>query len=173
VNRRETIKKLMTASGVIVSLPVWARSWSISSLGSYPPLLQDQRSTLAGVVETIIPTGNGIGALSVGVDKFVAKVIDKCYEPAVASNVSKQLESLNASSLSAHSKPFADCDQSQRETILLKYANSVNKDEKDFFNLVKAETIRGFNTSKEVMTKYLGYKIAPGHYYGCVDVKAS
>ena len=47
-----------------------------------------------------------------------------------------------------------------------------NKDEKDFFDLMKTETIRGFNTSQKVMENYLGYKIAPGHYYGCINVKA-
>jgi hypothetical protein len=54
----------------------------------------------------------------------------------------------------------------------LKFSVSENKNEKDFFDLMKAETIRGFNTSREVMLKYLNYKIQPGHYYGCVDVNA-
>ena len=47
---------------------------------------------------------------------------------------------------------------------------SKDKDEKDFFLLVKTETIRGFNTSQKVMEDYLGYKIAPGHYKGCITV---
>ena len=38
---------------------------------------------------------------------------------------------------------------------------------------MKSETIRGFNTSQKVMQEYLGYKVAPGHYYGSVDVKAA
>jgi hypothetical protein len=54
----------------------------------------------------------------------------------------------------------------------MKIAASENKDDKDFFDLMKSETIRGFSTSKEVMTKYLKYKVAPGHYHGCVDVKS-
>jgi len=37
---------------------------------------------------------------------------------------------------------------------------------------MKSETIRGFNTSKEVMVGYHKFKLAPGHFYGCVDVKA-
>ena len=51
--------------------------------------------------------------------------------------------------------------------------SSENKAGQDFFNLMKSETIRGFNTSQKVMQEYLGYKIAPGHYYGCIDVKTS
>ena len=57
-------------------------------------------------------------------------------------------------------------------SLLLKLSASENKPEKDFFALIKSETINGFNTSKEVMTKYFNYKVAPGHYYGCIDVKA-
>jgi hypothetical protein len=37
---------------------------------------------------------------------------------------------------------------------------------------MKSETIRGFNTSQEVMQDYLHYQVAPGHYYGCIDIKA-
>jgi hypothetical protein len=58
-------------------------------------------------------------------------------------------------------------------TITVKTFHSTNKAEKDFFDLIKSETIRGFNTSQKVMQEYLGYKVAPGHYYGSVDVKAT
>ena len=38
---------------------------------------------------------------------------------------------------------------------------------------MKSETIRGFNTSQQVMEKYLHYKVAPGHYHGCVNVNTN
>ena len=62
--------------------------------------------------------------------------------------------------------------KTQRQELLLKFSVSEKKSEKDFFDLVKSETIRGFSTSKEVMLGYLDYKVVPGHYYGCVDVTA-
>ena len=37
--------------------------------------------------DTIIPAGDSIGALSVGVDKFLQKLIDKCYDSKVQENV--------------------------------------------------------------------------------------
>ncbi|HET6543922.1 MAG TPA: gluconate 2-dehydrogenase subunit 3 family protein, partial [Chryseolinea sp.] len=67
---------------------------------------------------------------------------------------------------------FASCDQTQRQALLTKFSRSEDKNEKDFFTLMKSETIRGFNTSREVMLQYLNYKILPGHYHGCVDVNA-
>jgi len=173
MNRRESLKKLMAASGTLIALPSWAGEWHVSDLGNYHTSFSFQeQSTLAAVADTIIPAGNSIGALSVGVDKFLQKLIDKCYEKEIQENVKTQLAALDATAQSANGKPFANCDQQQREALLLKFSASENRAEKDFFTLLKQETIRGFNTSREVMVPYLKYKPVPGHYYGCVDVKA-
>jgi hypothetical protein len=132
-----------------------------------------EQKILAGITDTIIPAGNSIGALSVGVDKFLQKLIDDCYEKDVQDNVKTQLKALEDSANAINKKSFADCTQKQRQELLLKLSASQKKEEKDFFDLVKSETIRGFNTSQKVMQEYLGYKVAPGHYYGTVDVKAA
>lgn len=172
MNRRDTIKLLAT-SGALLSLPTWANGWRRESIDTFvSSFAQEQQTMLASVADTIIPQGDGIGALSVRVDKFLEKLFDRCYEKEVGDNIKKQLEALDAAALKEHGKGFRACDQQQRELLLGRFATSEVKQEKDFFNLVKSETIRGFNTSKEVMTKYFNYKIAPGHYYGCVDVKA-
>jgi hypothetical protein len=172
MNRRLAIKNLMAVSGGMVALPAWAREWSAGGLEHTSSFSATEQQLLTSVTDTIIPAGNSIGALSVGVDKFLQKLIDDCYEKEVCDNVKKQLLALDAAAQSAHGRSFAACDQLQRETLLLKWSASANKPEKDFFTLMKNETIRGFNTSKEVMTKYLKYQVAPGHYYGCVPVKA-
>ena len=80
---------------------------------------------------------------------------------------------MEGSAKATNKKSYADCTQVQREELLLKFSTSAKKEEKDFFDLIKSETIRGFNTSQKVMEEYLGYKVAPGHYYGSIDVKAA
>ena len=171
MNRRDTLKKLILTSGGLITLPAWANGWSMGDFtthhSSYSLLEQD---ILASVADTIIPAGNSIGALSVGVDKYLQKLIDKCLEKEVQNNVKIQLAGLDASAQSAYGKSFVSCDQIQRQELLMRLSTSLKKEEKDFFGLIKSETIRGFNTSKEVMTDHLNYKIFPGHYYGCVDV---
>jgi acyl-CoA reductase-like NAD-dependent aldehyde dehydrogenase len=173
MNRRDTLKKMMLASGALVALPAWADEWGLNDLveynSSFSPASQE---ILTSVADTIIPTGESPGALSVGVDKFLQKLFDDCYEKDVQDNIKKQLDALNAAAQTTNSKSFAACDQKQREDLLLKLADSTDKEEKDFFDLMKSETIRGFNTSREVMTNYLNYKVAPGHYHGCVDINA-
>jgi hypothetical protein len=173
MNRRTTLKKIMIASGGLVALPSWAENWNVSDVTKLPSSFSvASQEILASVADAIIPTGNSIGALSVGVDKFLQKLIANCYEKDVQENVETQLSKLELSAKSTYGNPFTSCDQIQRQTLLTKLATSENKNEKDFFTLIKSETIRGFNTSREVMLQYLNYKILPGHYYGCVDVKA-
>ena len=131
-----------------------------------------EAETLSAVADTIIPEGDGIGALSVGVDKFLQKLLADCYETGVQDNVRKQLAFLEEKSVATYQKPFNQCDQLLREQMLLTLSASEDQTQQDFFKLIKSETIRGFRTSREVMVNYLQYKQVPGHYYGCVDVKA-
>lgn len=173
MNRRKALKGLAVVTGGLITLPGWMVSCGVSDTNVHQTSFSlMEQELLASVTDTIVPAGNSIGALSVGADKFLQKLFDDCYEKEVQDNVKTQLNGLEKSASTLHGKSFADCSQLQRQELLLKLSASENKAEKDFFNLVKSETIRGFNTSKEVMQKYLNYKVAPGHYYGCVDLKA-
>lgn len=173
MNRRTSLKALMASSGALVALPSWAEGWSSGDLEIQTSLFSPtEQDLISKVADTIIPAGKSIGALTVGVDKFLMKLFGNCYEVEVQENIRTQLLELEASSQRAHGKAFADCDQNQRQELLLKFSVSEKKSEKDFFDLIKSETIRGFSTSKEVMLGYLDYKVVPGHFYGCVDVTA-
>jgi hypothetical protein len=173
MNRRTTLKKLALAFGGLVVLPSWAKSWSVDDITKLPSSFSAaNEEILASVADAIIPQGNSVGAISVGVDKFLQKLIANCYEKDVQENVNKQLSALDASANSTYGSSFTGCNQAQRQALLTKLTTSEDKNETDFFTLIKSETIRGFNTSREVMLQYLNYKILPGHYYGCVDVNA-
>jgi hypothetical protein len=173
MNRRETIKAMMASSGALIALPTWAEAWNRTDVAAHDTSFSPQtQETLAAVADTIIPAGSAIGALSVGVDKFLQKLIDNCYEKEIQENIKIQLQSLETSARTRYGKAFGECDQVQREGLLLEFAGSENAKEAEFFKLIKSETIRGFNTSREVMVNYLKFKQVPGHYYGCVDVTA-
>jgi len=49
---------------------------------------------------------------------------------------------------------------------------SANENQEAFFEFIKSQTIRGFETSKEVMVDYHNYVMMPGFYDGNVDVEA-
>lgn len=174
MDRRNAVKKIVIASGSLITLPFWMTACNGSDNASthLSSFSVAEQEILAAVTDTIIPAGNAIGALSVGIDKYLQKLIDKCYEKDVQDNVKAQLNGLETAAKNVYAKSFAKCDQQQRMGLLSKLSTSGNKPEKDFFNLMKSETINGFNTSKEVLVNYFHYKVAPGHYFGCVDVKA-
>lgn len=173
MNRRSAISSLaLSATGLII-LPQWMVSCGISDTNTHNSSFSDsEQKILASIADTIIPAGNSIGALSVGVDKFLQKLFDECYDQKVQDNIKKQLGLLDKNAQTNHKKSFTACDQSTRQQLLNALASSSEKDSKDFFELIKSETIRGFTTSQKVMEEYLGYKVAPGHYYGCVNIKS-
>ncbi|MEO6328833.1 MAG: gluconate 2-dehydrogenase subunit 3 family protein [Ginsengibacter sp.] len=172
MNRRNALRDLALVSGSLITLPAWMGCGSDDKPATHlSSFSSKEQELLAGITDTIIPDGNSIGALSVGVDKFLQRLLDNCYEKEVQDNVKRQLNALEKSAKTLHGDSFAGCTQTQRQELLLKFSTSANKAEKDFFKLIRSETIRGFNTSQQVMEKYLNYKIAPGHYYGCTDLK--
>ena len=173
MNRRDSIKKLAITSGTLIALPSWADGWNAANLSTHTTSVSPtSQETLISVADTIIPAGNSIGAITVGVDKFLQKLIDDCYDKEIQENVKVQLAALEEAAQSLYGTPFPICSQIQREGMLLKLSASENSEEQDFFKLMKSETIRGFNTSREVMVNHLKFRQVPGHYYGCVDVDA-
>jgi hypothetical protein len=172
VSRRRAVKNIIIASGSLITLPFWMTACSNDDATTHlSSFSAGEQKLLSSITDTIIPAGNSIGALSMEVDKFLQKLIDTCYEKDVQDNVKTQLKAIEASAKIQYEKSFDGCSNAQRQELLLKLSVSENKAEKDFFNLMKSETIRGFTTSREVMVKYLHYQVAPGHYYGCVSVK--
>jgi hypothetical protein len=174
MDRRKALKNIAIVSGGLITLPQWMVSCGVSDTTLHQTSFSlVEQNILASITDTIIPAGNSIGSLSVGVDKYLQKLIDDCYEKNVQENIKARLKALDETAKTTHKNAFADCSQAQREALLLKFSTSQKKEEKDFFDTIKSETIKGFNTSQKVMTEYLGYKVAPGHYYGSVDVKSS
>jgi hypothetical protein len=185
MNRRHAVRHLTIAAGGLITLPFWMTACRMSDKDTHlSGFTRDEQATLAGMVDAIIPGGaawapgtcgmpaEALGGLAVGVDKFLQKLIDDCYEEAVQVNVKKQLRALDEAAKPAYGQSFGAGTLGQRQAILRQWAALGDKDQKDFLTLMKSETIRGFNTSQEVMQDYLHYQVAPGHYYGCIDIKA-
>ncbi|SDK32087.1 Gluconate 2-dehydrogenase subunit 3 [Catalinimonas alkaloidigena] len=173
MNRRTALQALLLASGGLATLPSWAMRWRPTDLaGTASVFSSTEHQLLAAVADTILPAGDEIGALSVGVDQFLPKLFSQCYDADVQASLKTQLRALDTAARQAHGVAFPACSQTQRETLLNRLAASADEEEKAFFDLMKSETMRGFTTSEEVMVKYLGYRVIPTYYHGCVDVNS-
>ncbi len=171
--RRQALKRMALVSSSLITLPWWMGCGPADKpLTHSSSFSADQQELLASLADTIIPAGTAIGALSMEVDKFLQKLFDDCYEKPVQENLKAQLKILDDSARSAHGKSFNQCTLQQRTALFQQFSAAKDPQAQEFFKLLRSETIRGFTTSREVMEKYHNYKIAPGHYHGCVDVKA-
>ncbi len=153
---RNTYKTLGTSSGTQISLPGWVKGWQLKSIKKHKSTFSELEGIiLDAVADTILPESeDGLGATSVGVGKFLRKLFDQCYDTDVTQNIKDQLRSIDQKSEMKNNISFAECDYIERKRILNCFSHSDAEKEKLFFDLIKAETIRGFRTSKKVMKQY-------------------
>jgi hypothetical protein len=173
MKRRDAIKTLMVASGGLFTFPAWAMNWSSEDIPEYENTFSElELALISSISGTIIPSNGKFGALSVEVDKFLAGLISECYDEEFQADIKKHLKSLNKSADKKLNKSFANGSQAEREKLLLAMHSSGNENKEAFFEFMKSQTIRGFETSKQVLVEYHDYVMMPGFYDGDVDVEA-
>jgi len=134
----------------------------------------DQEEQLAEICDTMIPTTDTPGAKGVGAHLFVLKMMDDCYDQTTQNQFKKGLEKIDETADQKFGKSFVKCAPEERLQILAgfdkKKTPSLSEDV-DFFPLLKQLTIQAYVTSQYVMQDVQGFKLVPGHFYGCVDVQ--
>ena len=174
MNRRKSLKDIALATGTMIALPSWGLSWSKQTLGvSNSCFSKEEEMILSALTDALIPAGEEeIGALSLGVDKFLNRLISDCYEAAIQHKIKLQLQAISQKANADYGMPFESCQKPQKMSIMEQFACSDADETRETFQLIKSETIRGFRTSKVVMTEYLDYQVMPGHFHGCVEVSS-
>lgn len=175
MDRRKSLKIIGASAVGIAGLVLADWKWQITDELTHKGFFTfKEEKIISAIADTFIPEGlppkvpnvnaKPIGALTTGTDKYLIRLFEHCYEAKEQELVKSQLKALDQ-------KSFPDGSQEEREKLLMALAQSENEEEKTFFGLMKTETITGFTTVKEVMVDYRNYKVAPGFYQGCADVK--
>jgi hypothetical protein len=173
MNRRNALRSIGLVTGGLITIPSWMISCGISDQETHQSGFSlEHQHLLTQITDTFIPAANGVGAVDMGVDKFLQVLIDDCYEPKDQQQFKDQLDALAKSAHHEYDQAFGECTSDEREKLLLRMSTSDNKDQQEFYKLIKSEIIRGYTTSQKVMVDYLGYKVAPGHFYGSVKINA-
>ncbi|QMU29011.1 gluconate 2-dehydrogenase subunit 3 family protein [Adhaeribacter radiodurans] len=172
MKRRSAIKNLSLAFAGMVSLPAWVSGWTPESIGQVNSLTVPDENLLAEITETIIPETQTPGAKSLKVHQFVMRMIQDCSGEAAQTNLEQGLLKTDELANIAYKKPFMACDAAQRIEILTHLQTSNDPVGKQFVDMVKNLTIRGYMNSEYVLTNIYNYNIAPGFYHGCVPIKA-
>ncbi len=171
MQRRTAIKTIALTIGGAIVLPSWANAWNRESLQTSRFISSSQNALLAEIVETIIPKTNTPGAKELDIHQFATTMVRDCYDKKAQETFTKGFELVDKNANNLFSKSFMDCDAKQKLEVLDKMSKSENSDEKNFVDLVKNLTIKGYLNSEYVMTNLRISEFAPAHFYGCVPVK--
>jgi hypothetical protein len=171
MKRRSALKSMSLAVAGFVSLPAWVSGWSPESLGGISTLPGTDADLLAEIVETIIPETTTPGAKSLQIHQFVMRMIRDCYGKAAQTSLEQGLVATEQIAQVAFNKPFRQCDVAQRTQVLTHLQTSEEGASRQFVDMIKNLTIRGYMNSEYVLVNLLDYKMAPGYYHGCVPVK--
>lgn len=183
MNRRKSLKILGGTAVGIAGLVLVDWKWQLLDGMNHSGFFTlKEEKLISAIADTIIPEGlppktpspdaKPIGALSTGTDVYLMKLFEHCYSKEDQDQIKVQLAALDFHAGNELANSFYKLPQENRESLLLSLASSENKDDREFFDLMKSETITGFITVKEVMVDYRNYKVAPGYYHGCVDLPA-
>jgi hypothetical protein len=170
MKRRAAVKNLGLAFAGLVSLPAWAQGWTPESIGQQHSLPLAEEDLLAEIVETIIPQTTTPGAKSLKVHQFALRMINDCYGEAAQASLVQGLQQTDQLAQQGYEKSFTACDARQRTDILTRMGQSADPAARQFYDMIKNLTIRGYMNSEYVMLNLLDYKMAPGFYHGCVPV---
>lgn len=177
MNRRKSIQLIGGSAIGVAGLAFADWKWQILDQLTHKGFFTyNEEQTISAIADTIIPGGlppilsnpdsKPIGALSTGTDQYLKKVFEHCYEKEDQDLIKTQLIALEK-------RGFLKAEKQVREEMLMALSESEKEEEKEFFKVMKSETITGFTTVKEVMVDYRKYQVAPGFYNGCADATSN
>lgn len=181
MNRRKSLKILGGSVVGIVGLVLIDQKWQITDQLTHQGFFSfKEEKLISSIADTIIPEGipphvpgsdpKPIGALSTGTENYLKKLFEHCFEKEDQDKILTQLHLLDEKAKNQFGSHFYKLPKEDRESLLISLASSEDEDQKEFFDLMKSQTITGFTTVKEVMVDYRNYQVAPGFYTGCADV---
>jgi len=171
MKRRTALRNVLFSATGLLALPAWGNGWNAEFLKKTTSIFTPNQAQILDVlVDALIPSSDIIGAKDLETSAFINKMLADCYEKAIQENFKIGLENADKLAKESFSKSLAECDKIQRNELLNKMSTSSDTPLKEFFTLLKQLTVMAYTSSEYVLTKHYNYVMAPGHYYGCVNV---
>jgi len=188
MNRRNALKRTGFLLGATVATPTILsilQSCKNETRVSWQPLFfsPTEASTVASLVDAILPRTDTPGALDVKVDVFIDRVIAKTYNEKGQENMRTEIAAFNSGCETDFGAPFHELDQEQKEAVLKSaeessgnfnpniWGKTVGEQEPvKFYRSLKSMAIWAYFTSEEIGENVLNYLPVPGVYEGCKAV---
>jgi hypothetical protein len=186
MNRREALKSTAMILGYALTGSTVASLMQScdtgKSLSWTPQVLDDtQARILSAVVDRILPATDTPGAIEVGVDQFIDKILYRVFPENIQNGFASGLDSFNAYAQNKYNKDFARLLHEEQDAIITEFEsksgplpasmwgfNFGEVDEFPFYRMMKELALIGYFQSERVSKEVLGYNPIPGPYLGCV-----
>jgi hypothetical protein len=181
MQRRTAVKQLIVMTTGALLIPSCVREAKKVSIAlDHLKLNADHESLVASITETLLPTSDTPGAKELKLHEFVLRMVDDCYSPDQQKEFQQGLQDFDKYAADTAGDSFTDMNEESRLKFLQGLEKkkgdeqSLQDDEKAivaFYRRTKGLAIRGYMSSEPVMTKLLYYKMIPGRFNGCVEIK--
>jgi len=192
MNRRIAIRNMALILGSAAILPSCLSNDKAKSAIQLKHLKidADQEALVTDLTDTILPKTSKPGAKELGINLFVFKMIDDCYNKEQHETFMAGLKEFSDAVDKKHSKSFSQLTPQERTAFVLDVEKQVKaendnkpkegdaaKDKAEpsklnsFYGMVKGQTVFGYTTSKYFMTEQVVYELIPGRYNAHFPVK--
>lgn len=187
MNRRDALKGTAMILGYALTgsaVTALMQSCGTGEKLSWTPQLlsHDQAKTLAALVDRILPRTDTPGALDVGTDEFIDKILVSAFPEKIQKGFTAGLEAFNATAKSMKGKDFAKLEDNKKDEVIRDFEeksgplpgalwayNFAEGDEFPFYRMMKELALLGYFHSEKIGTEYLAYDPVPGPFKGCID----
>lgn len=181
MNRREAVKYIsVLMGGTMVASTALINGCRTSGKETSLKFTDADIALLDEVSDTILPdTPSSPGAKAAGVGKFMAMMVNDCYEPEDQKVFHEGIGQLNKLAQDKYKTDFVKMNPKQRLEMLVGLDNEQKESEKNkpankpshYFRMMKELTLLGFYTSEIGCTKAMKYVETPGSYNGDLPYK--
>jgi hypothetical protein len=186
MNRREALKGTAMILGYAFTGSTVAALMQSCDSGAkltwIPQVLSEtQAKTLSALVDRILPKTETPGALEVGVDQFIDKMLQKVFPEDIQKGFSGGLDSFNTAANTAFGKDFTKGSAEQQDQLIREYEEKSGPlpgsmwgfsfgepTEFPFYRMMKELALMGYFQSEKVGKEILAYNPIPGPYEGCI-----
>lgn len=182
MNRRKAIRNILLA-GAGGSLLTAGYKWYDWNKTPDISFVNDHRSLIAALAETIIPATDTPGATEAGVPDFIIIMLNDCTDRKSKNKFINGLKDLQSYSLSAYGNIYEKCTAAEQYAILKRFEKQdkpwpglLGKAQnrflgRSFFATLKHYTVEGYGTSQLGATKSFAWLPVPGSYQGCIPLQ--
>ncbi|PRY89764.1 gluconate 2-dehydrogenase subunit 3 family protein [Mongoliibacter ruber] len=186
MNRREALKGTAMIFGYALTGSTVAALMqsceSGASLGWTPKVLnKEQAQILSQIVDRVLPATDSPGALDVGVDQFIDRMLANVFPEVIQNGFAGGIDSFNDVAKEQHGKDFVKLEGEKQDALIREFEEKSGPlpgsmwgfsfgepTEFPFYRMMKELALIGYFHSEKIGKEYLAYNPIPGPYEGCI-----